>query len=103
MKVCGFIVPFVPELMFQTGPEVHGDGSQLNLHLCHPFSVLQMDGNGNNQMKTAVTIGLEICDVVLFLKQNDIVLLQNEEFFQKMAETFGCGIRIGCCFIFNPS
>ena len=65
----------VLDLMFQTCPEVHSDGSDLHLRLYFLCGLGKKDGNAYDQMKTAVAVGLGILDIVFSLDQPNIVLL----------------------------
>ena len=60
-------VLLIPHLVLQTGPEVHGDGSQLDLYLHMAGLLLEEEGNGEDEMQTSVAVGLGVLDVVLHL------------------------------------
>ena len=68
---------FVFELVLQAGPEVHGDGAQLDFDLHVALFVLQEDRHGNDQVETAVAVRLRVLDVVFAVDELDVVLLQD--------------------------
>lgn len=72
VKRCSF---FVAQLVLQRGPEIHGDGAQLDLDVHHFFLVGEEDRHRHDQMQAAVAVFLRIGDVVLAADQCDVVLL----------------------------
>jgi len=74
----GIEVPllFIVELMLQAGPEIHGDGAELDLRLHHALFVGKEDWHADDQVQTAVAVELRMLDIVLFFDQSDIVLLE---------------------------
>ena len=68
---------FVFELVLQAGPEVHGDGAQLDFDFHVAFFVLEEDRHGNDQVETAVAVRLRVLDVVFAVDELDVVLLQD--------------------------
>ncbi len=69
-------VLLVPDLVLQTGPPVHRDRSELHFHLHHLFLIVKEDGGFNDQVQTAIAVGLRVGDVVLFFDQSDVILLE---------------------------
>ena len=65
---------FVFYFMLNTCPEIHGNGTELYLHL-HPFLfVCKKYRNLQNQMKASIAVWLGILDIILFFDQADIIL-----------------------------
>ena len=67
---------FVSDFMFQAGPAIHGNGAKLYFDLHHPFFVMKKDRNLNNQVQTAITVFLWICNIIFSFDKNNIILLQ---------------------------
>ena len=57
-------VGLVAQLVLQTGPHVHGDGAQLNLHRQHHGTLGDDDGHVHHQMQAAVAGWLGLLDVI---------------------------------------
>ena len=70
-NVRGFLVA---QLVFQAGPEVHGDGADLYLHGQNELAFAQKHRHLHNQVQAAVAVWLGRGDVVARLYQPDIVL-----------------------------
>ena len=70
------VVLFVPDFVLGAGPQIHGQGAQLHLHLHGLLLVVQENRHRDNQVQTPVAIGLGILEIVLALNQGDIVLAQ---------------------------
>ena len=65
---------FVPKLMFQSCPEIHGICADLDFCTHGDFSLGEKDGNLHNHVVTAVTVGLWVFDIVFDLNDGDIIL-----------------------------
>ena len=66
----------VAELVLQTCPEVHGDSAELYLGFYKALLVFKEYRHLNDKVKTSVAVGLGVLYVVLFLDEEDVVLLQ---------------------------
>ena len=62
--------------MFQTGPEIHGNGTDLNLHLGLHRSICEIDRHSYYHMITFVSVGLGVFDIVLYMKDGHIPLIR---------------------------
>ena len=69
-------VLFITELMLQACPEIHGNGPKLYLHIDKFLRLLEDDRHLDDKMKTPVSAGLWLLDVIFFLNQNDVILSQ---------------------------
>ena len=67
---------FVLHLVFQAGPEIHGDGANLHLHGQLALLVGKEHRNAHNQVQAAIAVGLGALDVVLAGDQLHVVLAQ---------------------------
>ena len=67
-------LPLVLHLVLKTGPEVHGNGADLHLHLDLPLLPGEEHRDADDQVQAAVTVGLGVLDIILFLHQGDIIL-----------------------------
>ena len=63
---------FVPDFMFQAGPAIHGNGAELYFYLHHSFFVVKKDRNLNNQVQTAITVFLWICNIIFSFDKNNM-------------------------------
>ena len=68
----------VADAVLQRGPEVHGDGANLNLHRREQLAVGHVHRHVHHDVQTAVAVGLGILDVILFQNQRDVVLRQQQ-------------------------
>ena len=66
----------VAELVFQTCPEVHGDSAELHFGFHETLFVFEEDRHLNDEVEASVAVGLGVLYVVLFLDEEDVVLLQ---------------------------
>ena len=57
-------VGFIPQLMLQTGPHIHGNGTQLDLHRQMQRPLGDDDGYVDDQVQTAIAGFLGLLDVV---------------------------------------
>ena len=69
-----FPVILIENLVFQRGPEIHGNSSDLNLNRHSHRTSGEEDRDLNYRVQTLVPIGLRVRDIVLELKDRNIVL-----------------------------
>ena len=61
--------------MLQAGPEVHGNGTELNLHPHISLAVGKENRHLHNQVKASISVRLGIGYIILLRDQPDIILL----------------------------
>ena len=62
--------------MFETCPEIHGDGSELDFDFHVAFLVLEIDRNRDDQVQASVAARFRVLDVVFLLDECDVILLK---------------------------
>ena len=65
---------FISELMLKTGPEIHGNGANLDFNRNGLGSLGQKDGHQYNQVEAAVAIFLRLIDLIIFTDQGNVIL-----------------------------
>lgn len=63
----------VLQLVFQTGPEIHGDGTELDFHIDQLLRILQKDRHLYDQVQAAVAALLGILYIILALDQSNVI------------------------------
>ena len=65
----------VGDAVFHGGPEVHGDGAQLDFHRIVFVCIQTSDIYAENDMVAAVTVGLGVLNIVSLTDENKVGLL----------------------------
>ena len=55
---------FIPQLVLQAGPEVHGNGADLDLHRYAYAARGKENRNPHGKMKASITIGLGFLNII---------------------------------------
>ena len=67
-------IRLIAQLVFQAGPEVHGDRAQLQFDAHGLGRFGQEDRHFEDEVQAAVTVGLGVFNVILFLDQRQVIL-----------------------------
>ena len=73
-----FAVGFIPQLVLQTGPHIHGDGAELDLHRQDHGALADDEGHVDDQVQAAVTGVLGLLDIV-HLAEDGVGLAAGEQ------------------------
>lgn len=65
----------VGDAVFHGGPEVHGDGSQLDFYRIVFVCIQTADIYAENDMMAAITVGLGVLNIVSLTDENKVGLL----------------------------
>ena len=67
---------FILHLMLKARPIIHRNGAYLHLDLHVLPGVREKDGDGQNQMQTAISVWLRILDIILSRDKGDVILVK---------------------------